>query len=245
MIEEKLIKLIKIIKKLRIKNKNNQSFKKIYKNNLYNSRYTGIIKDEDYWSDLANFVNLCFIDETKQNHLPTSKHYFKAEKILDSILNKLKVKSVNINGQPNALVTIQLLNSCKKINPRSKQKPLKLSKAEIDKVEKLLYGNKHKKQKNKNDMYKGAGEDFMTQAILLERMCIGKPENSEHIISSRGLKMLKEIIKKLKLKNVNKDGVVGTFNKSIEKHFLKNKNKYCKKYYEDNKRKLEYIKYAF
>ena len=46
--------LLNIIKKLRIKN--SKYFNKIYKYNKYNSRYTGIIKDKHYYTELTTFI---------------------------------------------------------------------------------------------------------------------------------------------------------------------------------------------
>ena len=64
------------------------------------------------------------------------------EKILDGVMNKLKVKSVNIKGQPNVLISIYLLSNCKKINPKSKEKSFKISKAELELASTVLYGKK-------------------------------------------------------------------------------------------------------
>tara|TARA_Y100000590_G_scaffold27666_1_gene31009 strand:- start:3505 stop:3927 length:423 start_codon:yes stop_codon:yes gene_type:complete len=135
--------LLNIIKKLRIRSKNSKYFNEIYKYNTYNSRYTGIIKDKHYYTELTTFIKACYHDSPKKlSSEDIRKLKPKAEKILDGVMNKLKVKSVNIKGQPNVLISIYLLSNCKKINPKSKEKPLKISKAELELASAVLYGNK-------------------------------------------------------------------------------------------------------
>lgn len=85
---------------------------------------------------------------------------------------------------------------------------------------------------NKN-FYKGRKDkkDFYIQAILLEISCTNnKKKLKEGGSPSKNAKnMLKEIMKKLKVKSVNNPNGKPNFNIDLE--FYKNKNYYCERWF--------------
>ncbi len=144
-------KLIHLIKKLRKKHFRKSDLKlsthtsrKISTNNIikqlsHNSK-SNIIKDNDYWSDINIMLHMCLPEMFKKNNKITSdklkKITIKAEKIFESTMKRLKVRSVNLpNGTPNLAITLGVLSQCKKLNPKFKDaKVFKLTKKEEKKL---------------------------------------------------------------------------------------------------------------
>ena len=79
------------------------------------------------------------------------------------------------------------------------------------------------------NFYKGK-DDLYIEAAMLEFSCTNNKKNLQNgIVSQNAIRMVKDIMKKLKVKSVNTPD--GKPNIKIDLEFIKNKKKYCKKYF--------------
>lgn len=102
--------------------------------------------------------------------------------------------------------------------------------SEIIKITERLRNKNIKKMDMK--FYKGK-DDLYMEAAMLEFSCTNNKKNLQNgIVSKNAIKMVKEIMKKLKVKSVNTPD--GKPNINIDLEFINNKKKYCNKYFKKN-----------
>ena len=91
--------------------------------------------------------------------------------------------------------------------------------------------NKLRNKYKQKNIFKGDNNrDLLLEAAMLQIGCLDNKVDIENIqVNSKAVKMLKEIMKKLKVKSVNDKN--GKPNIKIDIEFIKNKKYYCKKYF--------------